>query len=69
MMEFENWSKPDAIFSSDSCLTGCGGFWNGCYFHAEFPEIILEQSLHIGALEIISIMVCLKLWGRYFKGL
>ena len=69
MMEFENWSKPDAIFSWDSCLTGCGGFWNGCYFHAEFPEIILEQSLHIGALEIISIMVCLKLWGRYFKGL
>lgn len=34
MMEYENWSEPDAMFSSDSCLTACGGFWNGCYFHA-----------------------------------
>ena len=24
MMEYEEWSAPDAIFSSDSCLTGCG---------------------------------------------
>ena len=68
LMEYENWSKPDAIFSSDSCLTACGGFWKGCYFHAEFPESILRQGHHISALEILSIILCLKLWGRNFKG-
>ena len=67
MIEFENCSKTYVIISSDSCLTGCCGFWNDCYFHTEFPETILEQGLHIGDLEIISIMVCLKLWGRYLK--
>ena len=69
MIAFENCSKTYVIISLNSCLTGCGGFWNGCYFHAEFPETILEQGLHIGALEIISILVCLKLWGRYLKDL
>ena len=68
LMEYENWSKPDAIFSSDSSLTGCGGFWKGCYFHAQFPEFILAQEFHIGVLEILSIIVCLKLWGKNFKG-
>ena len=68
LMEYENWSKPDAIFSSDSSLTACGGFWKGCYFHAEFPESILRHEFHISALEIFSIIICLKLWGRKFKG-
>lgn len=68
MMEYESWSKPDSIFSSDSCLTGCGGFWNGCYFHTIFPENILKQSLHISVLEVLSIVICLKLWGKHFKG-
>ena len=67
-MEYENWSKPDAIFSSDSSLSAVGGFWKGCYFHAEFPESILRHEFHISALEIFSIIICLKLWGRKFKG-
>ena len=68
MMEYENWSEPDAICSSDSCLTGCGGFWNGCYFHAKFPDNILSKSLHIGVLEMLAIIISLKLWGQYFQG-
>ena len=68
MMEYENWSLPDSVFSSDSCLSGCGGFWNGCYFHATFPESIMLQNLHISILEILSIIICLKLWGKHFKG-
>lgn len=68
MMEFEQWSAPDAIFSSDSCLCGCGGFWNGKYFHVEFPSEIIQQNLHITALEMLSIIICLKLWARFFKG-
>ena len=68
MMEYENWSEPDAICSSDSCLTGCGGFWNGCCFNARFPDNILSQSLHIGVLEMLAIIISLKLWGQYFQG-
>ena len=67
-IDLENWSKPDSIFLSDSSLTGIGGFWNGCYFHAQFPESIIRKCLHIGVLEILSIIICLKLWGKYFKG-
>ena len=59
-MEYKNWSKPGAIFSSDSSLTACGGFWKGCYFHAEFPESILRHEFHISALEIFLIIICLK---------
>lgn len=68
MMEYEEWSAPDAIFSSDSCLTGCGGFWNGNYFHSVFPTSIIQKNLHITALEILSIIICLKLWGKFFRG-
>ena len=68
MMEYEEWSAPDAIFSSDSCLTGCGGFWNGNYFHVKFPSEITEKNLHITALEIMSIIICLKLWGKFYRG-
>ena len=68
MMEYENWSEPDAIFSSDSCLTACGGFWNGKFFHVRFPEFILGRKLHISALEILAVILCLKLWGKEFIG-
>lgn len=68
-MSYEEWSSPDEVFSSDSCLSGCGGFWKGAYFHSVFPEEILSQSFHISALEILSIIVCLRLWGQFFKGL
>ena len=68
MMELENWSNPDAIFRSDSCSTGCGGFWNDFYFHTKFPDFILNQNFHISVLEMLAIVVSLKLWGSYFKG-
>ena len=68
MMLYEEWCQPDSIFSSDSCLSGCGGFWQGSYFHTIFPDFILERNLNINVLEMLSIIVCLKLWGKYFKG-
>lgn len=69
LMSYEEWSSPDEIFSSDSCLSGCGGFWKGAYFHSVFPEEIMQNNWHISALEMLSIIVCLRLWGSYFKGL
>ncbi|VDI05547.1 Hypothetical predicted protein [Mytilus galloprovincialis] len=32
MMSLEEWSKPDEIFSSDSCITGCGGWFSDVQF-------------------------------------
>ena len=47
MMEYESWSEPDAICSSDSCLTVRGGF---CFvFHISVP--IIHYSCHITEAE------------------
>jgi hypothetical protein len=68
IMLYEDWSKPDEIFSTDSCLSGCGGFFNGRFFHSEFSEQIKRRELDIGMLELITVIVALKLWGIYFRG-
>ena len=38
------------------------------YFHSEFPEHIKRKELDIGMLELITVIVALKLWGKYFRG-
>ena len=67
-MIFEEWSKSDAFFSSDVCPTGCGGIFESNFFHSNFPEFVINMDLHINILEIMSVIVCIKLWGQYFKG-
>ena len=39
MMLYEEWCNPDERFSSDACLTGCGGFSNGFFFSFRFFHI------------------------------
>jgi len=68
MMPMSDWSNPDEILASDACLVGAGGWFNGKYFHCSFPEFIQSQSLHINALELLTVIVCFKLWGQYLKG-
>ena len=34
----------------------------------EFPQFIKDMQLHINALELLTIMVMLKLWGRNWRG-
>ena len=69
MMMYEEWSKPDEIFSSDACMTGCGGWFNGKFFHKVFPAVFINCDFHINCLELLAIIVCLKLWAKYFRGL
>ncbi|VDI60594.1 Hypothetical predicted protein [Mytilus galloprovincialis] len=33
MMMLEEWSKPDEVYSSDSFLSACGGWFSGKFFH------------------------------------
>lgn len=68
MMDLTEWSEPDSIISCDACLVGCGGWFEGRYFHSEFPQFIKDQHLHINALELLTVVVALKLWGPFLKG-
>ena len=63
----QEWTEPDQYLASDACLTGCGGICNGFFFHCTFPEFILAQNLHINVLELLSVIVCLKLWAKKGK--
>ena len=68
MMLYEEWCRPDAIFSSDSSLQACGGFWDGKYFHSKFPAKVADRGYSINILEMLAIIVCLKLWGKFYVG-
>lgn len=67
MMAMDDWTEPDQVFAVDSCLTGCGGWMNGKFFHRTFPDFILSQNLHINQLEMLTIVIALKLWGELCK--
>ena len=54
--------------ASDSCLVGCGAFFNGRFFHTQFSEFVTKQNLHINALELLTVVVTLKVWGHLIKG-
>ncbi|CAG2194905.1 RP-S9e [Mytilus edulis] len=64
LLNLQEWTEPDEYMASDACLVGCGGVSNGQFFHCVFPDFIVQQSLHINALELLSVIVCLKLWGQ-----
>ena len=40
----------------------------GNYFHSVFPDFIINKNWNINVLELLSIVICLNLWGKYFKG-
>jgi hypothetical protein len=63
------WSLPDHIFSTDACLTGCGGLAGDLYFHTKFPKFILKEEWPIHKLEMITIMVAVRLWEHKWKGM
>ena len=54
-------SEPDA------CLTGCGGWFMGSFFHSKFPADLWSESLHINSLELVAIMVAIRIWGPTLK--
>ena len=63
------WSDPDVIFTTDACLTGCGGHTHNSFFHSRFPAFIAGLNLHINALELLTVDVELRLWGSQLHGL
>ena len=63
------WAEPDATFSTDSCLTGCGGICGLEYFHAVFPPSIQRQQLPIHKLEMLALLVGVRVWGKKLQGM
>ena len=61
-------SAPDSIFSSDACLTGCGGMSSEQYFHVEFPPQVLLRFTTIHLLEALAIVIALRLWAHLWRG-
>ena len=55
-------SPPTFTVEVDSCLTGCGGFCDGYFYHTQFPPFITQQDLAIHQLEMLNIVIAVKLW-------
>jgi hypothetical protein len=68
MMPFNEWSNPDEHFSCDACLEGLGAINSDQYFHAVFPSFIQDLHLYINSLELLTIVVSLKMWGKHIMG-
>jgi len=68
MMSINEWSKPDEHVSFDACLDGLGAIGSDKYFNAVFPSFIPDFHLHINSLELLTIVVSLKMWGKHFMG-
>ena len=69
MISTAQWTSHGEVFTTDACLTGCGGVCSDQCFHAVFPPFVSEQNLAISSLELLSIVVALKLWGPRWTGL
>ena len=68
IMLYDDWSNPDEVFSTDACLSGIGGFFDGAYFHKSYPEFVLEKDWNICILELVAVIVALRLWNSRLKG-
>ena len=58
MMMTGEFSKPDEVFQTDSCFNAYGGFWQGKFFHAQFPGKIKKLNYDINILEMVSVVIC-----------
>jgi hypothetical protein len=68
ILHYDDWSCPDGIFSTDACLTGSGGYFNGKYFHVHFSSFFKEKNYSICVLELLGIIIGLRLWNSELKG-
>ena len=67
-MPAQVWTEPDVSFSTDSCLSGCGGICGVEYFHSNYPQVIIDMELPIHALEMLAVLVGVRLWGKTCQG-
>ena len=66
LMLEDSWGLPDLLLSTDSCLTGGGGFTGQEFFHFEFDEEFKPVCTDINQMECVVLVVALKLWAKDF---
>jgi len=66
IMPETHWEPPDAVFSTDACLTGAGGFCQGRFFHTTFPQELRNTSIQ--GLEMMALLIAVKLWAPQWQG-
>lgn len=52
---------------ADACLTGCGGIYNGEYYHTQFPPHVMARNRPICHLEILNLVIAVKLWAPQWQ--
>ena len=65
IMEF--WSSPDSWFSTDACLSGGDGYFNGAYFHFNFSENLILKGKHINQFELLGLWKAVELWAAKMR--
>ena len=63
----ELWSKPDSSISTDACLSGGGGYFNGENFHFDFSESLIVKGKHVNQFELFVLWKAVELWGERIK--
>ena len=63
----EIWSRPNEVFSSDSCLTGCGACSLTHFFHFKLPSDIIKQGRYINQFELYAILIAVREWASKFR--
>ena len=66
-MTNNEWSEPDAILSSDSCLRVGGAYFNGRYTHWQYLQVIHTQNFNINQLECLMVVIAIAIWMQYLK--
>ena len=60
-------SKPDSWISTDACLSGGGGYFNGEYFHFDFSEELIAKGKYINQFELFVLWKAVELWGAKLR--
>ena len=63
------WSRPDEIFSTDSCLSGCGACLSSHFMHFEIPDFIIKEGKRINQFELYAILIATREWAPLFANL
>ena len=60
-------SKPDSWFSTNACLSGGGGYFNGAYFHFNFSESLIAKRKHTNQFELFVLWKAVELWAAKMR--
>ena len=70
IMPPSNWRAPETVFSTDSCLTACGGWFENTAFQCKFPKWIMDNgNISINEKEMIAVLIAVRKWGNHIENL